>query len=96
MPTTTPFITHITAGGWATDFGTVVHLAPRSPENLIAFPFLLEAKNVFFENNVEMLQLIGPVSNFAIAGEELLIDDLRFERDGGRWPRGGVGLRPHR
>jgi hypothetical protein len=44
----TSYITHLFGGGWATDLGVTYH-APPSDTDTLVMPFLLEARNVFYE-----------------------------------------------
>ena len=46
--TGTQWIQHQLSGGWATDFGPVVHTAP-SQSGAVTVPFLAEARNVIYE-----------------------------------------------
>ena len=48
MPAKNLWITHLFAGGWATDFGPTVYTAPDQ-SNIVQIPFLINARNCVYE-----------------------------------------------
>ncbi|MCR4341002.1 MAG: hypothetical protein NUW01_14065 [Gemmatimonadaceae bacterium] len=48
MPSNRKYVRHMIGGGWATDFGPSYDTGPAQNGDLV-FPFLIEAKNGFFE-----------------------------------------------
>lgn len=48
MPTNLQYVTHTFGGGWATDYGQSIY-TPVSPEGTIRYPFLTDARNLFYE-----------------------------------------------
>ena len=66
--TGTQWIQHQLSGGWATDFGPVVHMAP-SQSGAVTVPFLAEARNVIYELDGGIHKMPGTVQLNASALE---------------------------